>query len=80
MSCDYSVSRIVVMLSLSDVAELSEVTSCCPDLVGTLSGVSLFEVYEVSVTVTNCSGGCSNLGEGGEDLVCYGIEKCLKTK
>lgn len=32
--------------------------------------MSLCEVYEASVTVTNWTGGKLNLGEGGEDLAC----------
>lgn len=70
------------MDNLTDANEAEDTlkTPICPDLVGTLPGVPLFEVYEVTVTVTNITGGCLNLGEGGEDFACHGMSCNLKTK
>lgn len=55
--------------AFTEEAELTILTCKCPAMFGTLSGVSLFEVYTMSNTVTNWTGVKLDLGEGGEDLV-----------
>lgn len=80
MICDLLQVKIVVQLLVFDEVELLEVIFKCFDVVGIFFGVLLLEVYEVLVEVMNILGGCFNFGEGGEDLVCYGMLKSLKIK
>lgn len=78
--CDMLVVKIFeVGVNIDDVELVIEFYKCF-DLVVMSIGVLLLEVYEVFVIVMNCLGGCLNLGEGGEDKFCYGIEKnlCIK--
>lgn len=57
-------------LTLPEDAELAEETAKYPAIGVTLPGLTSKEVYEVTVSVTNKSNVCSNMGEGGEDLDC----------
>lgn len=80
MLCDL----LVIMLgenvvNIVDVELVSELFKCF-DIVVMFIGVLSLEVYEVLVEVMNSIGGNLNFGEGGEDLVCYGINKVLCIK
>lgn len=72
-------------LTLTEDAELTSETTKCPAMGVTSPGLTSKEVYEMTVAVTNKTYGCSNIGEGGEDLVCPifcedGSLSCLVTK
>lgn len=55
---------------MTDEAELASETAKCPLMGVTSHGLTLKEVYEMSVTVTNWPGVKLNIGEGGEDFEC----------
>lgn len=65
---------------MSDEAESADLTAIRPKIGVTLHGLTLKEVYEITVTVTNTSYGKLNLGEGGEDTECSDINRRLVTK
>lgn len=80
MLCDLLCLKILDKLLLLEYIEFVSDFYKCFDFVVMLIGVLSLEVYEVLVIVMNCLGGYFNLGEGGEDLCCFGIEcnLCIK--
>lgn len=68
MSCGSSDPDFDCMFAFTEEAEGASETAKWPLIGVTSHGLTSCEVYEISVTVTNCSGGKLNIGEGGEDV------------
>lgn len=71
---DFKIEGCNVVL-LEEVEFVFEIVKCF--VIGVMSfGFIFIEVYVIFVVVMNCIGGKSNIGEGGEDFVCYECELC----
>lgn len=71
MICFMLKLKLVGLVVLLEEVEFVESIMCCFKIGVMFFGFISKEVYEDLVIVMNCVGGKLNIGEGGEDLVCF---------